>query len=216
MISTQYHTDYSKRKLYRPLPISSSLHVNAGFIPVAWRADLSGECLFQEGRVYKIDLHKITTSSTSDTSVLATNMLNLTVFRGGQCVGPRGLFWVQCSVYGFSLNMLCGHATRQEGLSLCCFCCPLMLHERFRVNLLQNFFCYEKTPICQTWNSIQMCISFWYSQRDQGAKGKIYPKIAIQVFRSWKICCCEYSQNLSKSLPKKTYMSTYWKYIFSW
>lgn len=146
----------------------------------------------------------MTTSSTSDTSVLATNMLNLMVFRGGRCVGPRGLFWVQCLIYGFSLNMLCGHARRQESLSLCCFCSPLMLHERSRVNLLQNFFCYEKTPVCQTWNSMQMCIDFWYSQRDQVAKGKICSKIAIQIFRSWKICCCEYSSKAwVKACPRK-------------
>lgn len=36
----------------------TACHINAGFIPLAWRAELSWECLFQGGRVYKIDLQE--------------------------------------------------------------------------------------------------------------------------------------------------------------
>lgn len=59
------------------------------------------------------------------------------------------LGFLSCLVYGFHLNFLCGHATRHGNFCLWghCFYVTLMLHERCVVNLLQNFFCYEKTSL---------------------------------------------------------------------
>lgn len=60
---------------------------------------------------------------------------------------PQGFLWGL--VYDFHLNFPCGHATRHGSLSLWghCFYVILMLHARCVVNLLQNFFCYEKTSL---------------------------------------------------------------------
>lgn len=168
----------------------TTCHINDCFMPLAWRAELSWEAAF-----IKLICRKMTTSSPSDTSVLATNMLNLMVFGGGWHVGPGGFFGVQCLVYGFDLNLLCGHARRQESLSLwgCCFCSLLMLCERSGLNLLQNFFCCEKTTVCQTWNSMQMCIGFSYSQRDLGGKRRDLSHNRHLDFQELKNLLCEYS-----------------------
>lgn len=157
----------------------------------------------------------MTTSRPSDRSVVATNVLNWMFYGGGQHVGPSGCYWVQRLVYGFHLNLLCEHATRQESLPLWghCFCGPLMLRERSGVNLLQNFFCCEKTPVCQTWNSMQMCIGFLQSQRNLRGKRKDLSKNSHPDFQELKnLLLWVLFQSPSKSLPKKSYISTYWKY----
>lgn len=60
---------------------------------------------------------------------------------------PQGFLW--CLVYGFHLNFLRGHAIRHGSLCLWGhgFYVTLILHERWVVNLLQNFFCCKKTSL---------------------------------------------------------------------
>lgn len=122
--------------------------ISVGFTLLAWKAEIVTEISSsREAEFIKLICRKMTTSSPSNTPVLATNMLTSVFFQGRMLYWPQGFLWGL--VYGFHLNFLCEHATRHRSLSLWghCFYVILMLHERCGVNILQNFFCYEKTSL---------------------------------------------------------------------
>lgn len=83
-----------------------------------------------------------------------------------------------------------------------------LVHERRGINLLQNFFCCEKTSLPNMKLDADVHWFLIFTKRFGGQKEKICSKLDIQTFRSWKMCFCEYSST-SKSLSKNSYNSTY-------
>lgn len=88
-MSTQGCTNYSNLKLYSLCLFVTACHISIDFTPLAWKAEFREIAFSMEAEFINLICRKMTSSSPSNTPVLASNVLNRIFFREGCCVGPR-------------------------------------------------------------------------------------------------------------------------------